>query len=168
MNFNQSYSPYFLPRKSSKIRVKTGTIVSTYLSANFAFSTALMHEFTRLETAYFIGVYSGTAFALSLSYFAINELVYGRLKARNIENYFLSYSLTSALIMPFFAYLQVGLRQKSWREARFLAYRYVGTLCCGSLIAELLLCQYKYKKLGLFQDIKLKNLISKNEDTDTN
>lgn len=112
-----------------------------------------------------MGVYSGTAFAISLPYFAINELVYGQLKARNIENYFLSYSLTSALVMPFFASMQVGLRQKSWKEARFLSYRYVGTLCCGSLIAELILCHYKYKNLGLLQEISLKNFISHKQDS---
>ena len=154
-----------LCRKSAKLRIKTGVFLSSirnlaFFSGNFALSTAVMHEFTKMETLAFMTKYSVTGFLLSVPYFTINELITTRLFKRKIENYFITHSATSIIIMPFFALAQKTFRGISWRESRFLAYRYVGTICCFSLVGELILGIYRYRRLGLFSEDKINRVFS--------
>ena len=110
-SFIQKYSS----RKSSETRISIATIMSSiihlvYLSGNFALSTAVIHECSHLNKFVFIGKYSMSALFLSLPYFTINEVIVTLLKQRKIENYFLAYSLSSIVVMPFFTFVQYAFR----------------------------------------------------------
>jgi hypothetical protein len=112
------------------------------------------------ETLFFMGKYSGTGFLLAVPYFALNEAVNANLTKRRMENYFVSHSITSFAIMPLFAVLQKVGRGLGWRQSRFLAYRYVGTMCCASLVGEFFIETYKRREKGDITKEKIENLIT--------
>lgn len=156
---------HLFSRKSSQSRITTGAflssnIYSAYFSSNFALSTSLLHEFSFAQRVKYVWKYSYSALFLSLPYFTINELITAALKTYNIENFFVSYSLSGLIVMPIFAEVQKKFRGFNGKEARFLAYRYVGTICCMSLIGEMFLSIYKNYKLGNFTDSKVTELMN--------
>ena len=91
--------------------------------------------------------YGGSGLVHSVPYFCLNELVTTGLDRRGIDNFFLSHSLSAFALMPLFAMGQHWLRTLPWKESRLLSYRYLGTLCCASLICEAALALRKYWKL---------------------
>jgi hypothetical protein len=131
-----------------------------YFSGNFALSTGILNSFTTKEVLLYVLKYAGTGLMLGIPYFIINEGITTVFKHKNIENYFLSYSLSAVIVMPAFASSQRVLRKLSWSESSYLAYRYVGTLCCCSLVAELLISIYRQSKLNNLTLEKFKKIAS--------
>ena len=154
-------------RRSSERRIATGTVLGgkryvAYASGNFALSTALLHEFSSGQAARLIGKYLFSGLCLSFPFFTVNEILTTSLKTLEIDNFFLSYSLSSLVIMPFFVYSQRVFRGLGHKESRFLGYRYIGTICCVSLAAEALLAIYKNYQMGNFTETNVKELITIN------
>lgn len=114
----------------------------------------MQHDFTLKDTLTHTSKYFLTSLVLSYSYFTLNEHVYYKLQQNSIKNYFLSHSLTSVLMIPIFTLFQKS-RGFSWQDSRIISYRYIGTLCCGSLLAEFIISVYRNSLLNNIDEIKL-------------
>lgn len=165
-------------RKSSDIRIKTGTALSgnlhlVYLSTTFALSTAIKHDLILKDKFHHIFKYSISSLCLSLPYFTLNEEITHYLSQISVKNYFVSHSLTSLSLFPFFTLAQRLIMGHSWKQSRFLSYRYLGTICCFSLVGELIISTYRHSVLdninldlidAMARDRRARNLNKKVDD----
>lgn len=153
----------FFPRSSSEARILGGTALSSivhaaWAAANFGYMVAHIHDFRRADKALHVLKYGAGALGLAFAYFsmrhsAINEVLFGIMKRRyGQENFYLNHSTAALACMPLFSALACelhagGVAKVSFAESRQLAYRYVGTLCCLSLVAETVLQWSRYRLL---------------------
>jgi hypothetical protein len=149
-------------RKSSEIRIKTGTFLSgnknsVFLSSNFALSTAIKHDFILKDRFLHTSKYFLGSLSLSLIYFTLHEEITYQLSKISVRNYFASYSLTSLALFPFFTIFQRSFLNQSWNSSRFLSYRYLGTICCFSLVGELIIQIYRHSSLDNI-DLEILNI----------
>lgn len=152
------------PRSSSVLRLVGGvtassTLQTAWIAANFAYITAFVHGYGGKAKALYTLQYSLGALGLSAGYFCVYEVLFGVLKRRyDYENYYVTH--TAAAITCLFPFTAVQckdysgwLRKVSFAQGRLTAYRYVGTLCCLSLAAELLIAINRYRYLAASRDI---------------
>lgn len=152
------------PRSSSVLRLIVGVSASStpqtaWVSANFGYITAFVHGFGGKAKALLTLKYSLGALGLSAGYFLVNEVLYGVLKRRyDYENYYVTHTAAAiTCLLPFTAAQckdhSGWLRKVGFAEGRLVAYRYVGTLCCLSLVAELIIAINRYRLLSASRDI---------------
>lgn len=131
--------------------------------------TAFIAELTYAETFYLVGKYSLGAVSIAPVYFFTNELITTQFLKIGINNYYMSNSISAGICMPLFGAFNCNnkldyFRRLNFKESKNLAYRYMGTLCCGSLIFDFLLSCIKNSALGR---ISLDNLTNSKRNGST-